>query len=132
MSGTSNSIVLKRDYTGVRIADDALYYEDTLEESIGRILDKSDYGGDLMYGTNWDADYTMTKFIEFIVEYSDLGHYQLKNKCNTIVKNQEPLRVSIESYGSVRFNDGTSHFDSWRGSIIINPVLAQAILDTYN
>jgi hypothetical protein len=131
MSGIPNSIVLKRDYSGVRIADDALSYTDTLDESVGGLVDKSDYGH-CMYGANWDSDYMMTKFIEFIVEYSNLGYYQLKNKCKAIVETQEPLRVTIKSYGSVRFDDGTSHYEMWQGNIHIDPVLAQAILDSYN
>jgi hypothetical protein len=132
MSGIPNSIVLKRDYSGVRIADDALSYTDTLDESVGGLVDKSDYNLDGCEGTNWDSDFTMIKFIVFIVEYSKLGYHQLKYKCKAIVETQEPLEVRIESYGWVRFDDGTSHFEMWRGNIHIDPVLAQAIIDTYN
>lgn len=139
MSGTINTIALKRDHSGVRVADDAIYRKDTFDERIGGFVDKSDYApwlptarstaGD---GTNWDTEYTMTKFIVFIVEYTDLGYYQLKNKCKAIVKTQEPLRLRIKSSDWVQHGDGTAYFEYLGGKMVIDPVLAQAILDSYN
>ena len=145
MSGTHNQIVAIDNYNYIAIEDGASYgvvvYSKTDDSKvlhknpieIGDLKDKSEYrlgyGGE---GANWCSLYTLSEFIQFAVEYSDLGYYQLKNKCKAIVKTQEPFRLLIESYGWVNFDDGTGHFEQWGGQINIDPVLAQAIIDTYN
>lgn len=145
MSGTRNQIVAIDNYNCIAIEEGARYgvvvysetddstviYENPIE--IGDLFDKSEYSrGYGSEGANWCTLYTLSEFIQFAVEYSDLGYYQLKNKCKSVVKTQEPFRLLIESYGWVCGDDGTNHFEQWGGQINIDPVLAQAIIDTYN
>jgi hypothetical protein len=147
MSGRRNQIVAVDNYNYIVIGEDANYFAEVYSKTddswvryenpieIGGLFDKSDYmngyGGE---GANWSTSYTLSDFIRFAVEQSDLGYYQLKNKCKAIVKAQEPFRLLIQSveYGWVHCDDGTSHFENWGGEIDIDPVLAQAIIDTYN
>ena len=48
----------------------------------------------------------MTEFVKLLVEYSDLGYYQLKNKCKAIAKGSKP--------DARRFTFGSDKLDPMR------------------
>jgi hypothetical protein len=133
MSGDTYDISVRRDYSGVCIEEGRC--PDTLEKTTGSIFDKTEwYNLDFDIDEDeqlmlWYGDFTMTEFVNLLMEYSDLGYYQLKNRCKAIVKGSQmtldiDFGFSTNTYGnSIR----------WGGSVKIeDPVLAQAILDTYN
>ena len=130
MSGDIDNISLKKDYS--RIYIEWGNGEDTFERPIGSMSDKTDWSLFNWYhsrgydASDWLGEFTMTEFVNLLMEYSDLGYYQLKNKCNAIAKGS---KTTLEIFF------GSDKFDPMRfgGSVKIeDPVLAQAILDTYN
>ena len=131
MSGDIHNISLKKDYSGIYI--EWGNGEDTFERPIGSMSDKTDWSYfEHCYEDNanqpilWYGEFTMTEFVNLLMEYSDLGYYQLKNKCNAIAKGS---KTTLEIFF------GSDKFDPMRfgGSVwISDPVLAQAIINTYN
>ena len=130
MSGDIDNISLKKDYS--RIYIEWGNGEDTFERPIGRVCDKTDWNLFNWYNSRgydamlWYGEFTMTEFVKLLVEYSDLGYYQLKNKCKAIVKGSKP---------EVTIHFGSDKLDPMRfgGTVYISdPVLAQAIIDSYN
>lgn len=131
MGGNVYDISVKRDYSRIYIEE--WMEDDTLEHPIGRMSEKTDWGYyQHVYGDRddepmpWSGEFTMTEFVKLLMEYSDLGYYQLKNKCNAIVKGSKP---------DVTIHFGSQKLDPMRfgGTVwITDPVLAQAILDSYN
>lgn len=130
MSGDIHNISLKKDYSGIYI--EWGNGEDTFERPIGSMSDKTDWSLFNWYdsrgydASDWLGEFTMTEFVNLLMEYSDLGYYQLKNKCNAIAKGSKTtleIFFGSDKFAPMRFG----------GSVKIeDPVLAQAILDTYN
>ena len=77
---------------------------------------------DFMYDEEYCDDLTVDK-----IQY---GYYQLKNLCKRIVAgSEEPVTVGC----SIHYANGrTCMYSGWSAYATIDPVLAQAILDTYN
>ena len=131
MSGDIYDVSVKRDHSRIYIEEGM--EEDTLERPIGSMSEKTDWGYfKHCYGDKaekpmpWYGEFTMTEFVKFLMEYSDLGYYQLKNKCNAIAKGSKT---------TLKIFFGSDKFDPMRfgGSVLISdPVLAQAIINTYN
>ena len=129
MSSNIYDITVRRDYSGLSIEE---WNENSY--TIGYLSDKTDWDAYRRYYRDeseqlmlWYGDFTMTEFVNLLMEYSDLGYYQLKNRCKAIVKgSQMTLDIVVEWPYRV-------HPIRWGGSVKIeDPVLAQAILDTYN
>ena len=129
MSSDIYYISVRKDYSGLSIET---WYDDGY--TIGYLSDKTDwdvynryYGDESEQLMLWYGDFTMTEFVNLLMEYSDLEYYQLKNRCKAIVKgSQMTLDIVVEWPYRV-------HPIRWGGSVKIeDPVLAQAILDTYN
>lgn len=130
MGGECYTISVKKDYSRIYIQDGM--EADTLERPIGSMSEKTDWGYyQHVYGDRddppmlWYGEFTMTEFVKLLMEYSDLGYYQLKNKCKAIVKGSQ-MTLDIDF--------GSHKLDPMRfgGDVTIkDPVLAQAIIDTY-
>ena len=126
-----HEISLKKDYSMIYIEE--WMEEDTFKHPIGSMSEDTDwryfehcYGDKANKPMPWYGEFTMTEFVNLLMEYSDLGYYQLKNKCNAIVKGSKPevkIHFGSGKHGPMRFG-GTVY--------IRDPVLAQAIIDTYN
>ena len=126
-----HEISLKKDYSMIYIEE--WMEEDTFKHPIGSMSEDTDwsyfehcYGDKANKPMPWYGEFTMTEFVKLLMEYSDLGYYQLKNKCKAIVKGSKP---------EVTIHFGSDKLDPMRfgGTVYISdPVLAQAILDSYN
>ena len=136
MSGDTLYIRVKKDYSRIYIEE--YRPDDTFKKPIGDVYDKTDgslfkwcqeRGYDAML---WCGEFTITEFVKLLMEYSDLGYYQLKNKCKAIVKGTKP---EVEIHFGCGFFGHREIPKPMRfgGTVYIrDPVLAQAIIDTYN
>ena len=89
---------------------------------------------------DWQEYYSMGEFVQLMLgkldwdcelDYGGIqyGYYQLKNLCKRIVAGTE--ETTEVSFGATAKSD--SDYEShWFADVTIDPVLAQAILDSYN
>jgi hypothetical protein len=76
----------------------------------------------------WVVPYNPETDDDLTVDKIQYGYYQLKNLCERIVTgSKEPVTVECSSHFASR-----NMYTGWSAYATIDPVLAQAILDSYN
>jgi hypothetical protein len=107
---------------------------------VGSLMDKIDE-------LDWEDYYSVGEFVQLMlgklelydrdyherVDYDGIqyGYYQLKNLCKRIVAGTEET-TGVRFGASYAANSSPWYGAYWHASVTIDPVLAQAILDTYN